>query len=84
MFVKAITKKYTPLQQLFYFDSFECLPDCDSPFKNLDASKCAPKNSRYVGQAAVFGWDFQRALGDQRWFVVRSYIILRVGNTLNY
>lgn len=28
------------------------------------------KANRYTGQAAVFGWDFQKALKKQKWFVV--------------
>ena len=29
-----------------------------------------PRNNRYDGQAAVFGWPFQEALSKQKWFVV--------------
>jgi ubiquitin-activating enzyme E1 len=48
------------------------LPGAHSPFDaaRLTAADCAPRGSRYDGQAAVFGWPFQEALGRQRWFLV--------------
>jgi hypothetical protein len=33
--VKAITQKFTPTQQVFYYDAIEVLPDFD-PAKNLE------------------------------------------------
>lgn len=68
--LKAVTGKYTPVKQWFYFDAFECLPDENSPFETLSSEKFRAKGHRYDGQAAVFGWDFQEALGKQNWFVV--------------
>eukprot|EP00048_Salpingoeca_helianthica_P014885 m.224042 g.224042 ORF g.224042 m.224042 type:complete len:1016 (-) comp16384_c0_seq1:92-3139(-) len=63
--MKACSGKFSPIQQYFYLDSLECLPDAPLPPADLE-----PEGSRYDSQIAVFGRNFQRTLGDQRWFLV--------------
>merc|ERR1712038_1330732 len=65
--MKACSGKFMPIFQWLYFDALECLPeDCSS----LTEENCAPSNSRYDGQIAVFGKEFQQKLAKQKWFVV--------------
>jgi len=65
--MKACSGKFMPIKQWFYFDAVECLPeDCSV----LTEAACAPQNSRYDGQIAVFGKSFQEKLAKQKWFVV--------------
>ncbi|VDP22251.1 unnamed protein product [Heligmosomoides polygyrus] len=70
--MKAVTHHMTPLKQWLYLDSDDALPGNWSRFDNekLTMEDCAPRNSRYDGQAAVFGWKYQEALASQRWFLV--------------
>ncbi|CAG8556263.1 1888_t:CDS:10 [Funneliformis caledonium] len=63
--LKACSGKFNPIQQYFYFDSLESLPDDD-----LNEENCAPCNSRYDGQIAVFGRDFQHKIANFREFLV--------------
>ncbi|XP_076447725.1 ubiquitin-like modifier-activating enzyme 1 [Babylonia areolata] len=65
--MKACSGKFTPLQQFLYFDALECLPEDKSV---LTEENCKPRNSRYDGQIAVFGADFQKKLGDLKYFLV--------------
>ncbi|KAK7490564.1 hypothetical protein BaRGS_00018167 [Batillaria attramentaria] len=65
--MKACSGKFTPLQQFLYFDALECLPDDKSV---LTEESCKPRNSRYDGQIAIFGADFQEKLGDLNYFLV--------------
>uniref|UniRef100_A0AAR2ISJ7 E1 ubiquitin-activating enzyme n=1 Tax=Pygocentrus nattereri TaxID=42514 RepID=A0AAR2ISJ7_PYGNA len=67
--MKACTGKFTPLKQWFYFDSLECLPDQEDGGL-LTEEACAPRSSRYDGQVAVFGADFQEKIKKQRYFLV--------------
>ncbi|XP_034297189.1 ubiquitin-like modifier-activating enzyme 7 isoform X1 [Pantherophis guttatus] len=64
--LKAVSGKFTPLDQWLYFDAYECLPEG----KQLTEKNCAPCGSRYDGQIAVFGADFQKLLGKQKYFLV--------------
>uniref|UniRef100_A0A8D2NK16 E1 ubiquitin-activating enzyme n=1 Tax=Zonotrichia albicollis TaxID=44394 RepID=A0A8D2NK16_ZONAL len=57
--LKAITRKFVPLDQWLYFDALECL-----------ASLSRQRGSRYDGQIAVFGANFQEMLGHQKYLVV--------------
>ncbi|POI20922.1 hypothetical protein CIB84_015331, partial [Bambusicola thoracicus] len=66
--MKAITGKFLPLDQWFYFDALECL--AVEGAAGLKPEDCAPRGSRYDGQIAVFGADFQEELGRQKYFVV--------------
>ncbi|XP_065573384.1 ubiquitin-like modifier-activating enzyme 1 isoform X1 [Artemia franciscana] len=65
--MKAVSEKFHPIVQWFYFDALECLP-CDRSV--LTEENCSPQGSRYDGQIAVFGRDFQKKLEGQKWFVV--------------
>lgn len=70
--MKAVTHHTTPQQQFLYTHHLEALPGDYSSFDNdkITAEQCEPRNNRYDGQAAVFGWDFQEAIQRQRWFIV--------------
>ncbi|KAK0403088.1 hypothetical protein QR680_016712 [Steinernema hermaphroditum] len=70
--MKIITHHMTPLKQFMYLDHIEALP---APGTGYDADKltetdCVPRNSRYDGQATVFGWKYQEELMKQKWFIV--------------
>ncbi|XP_054694736.1 ubiquitin-like modifier-activating enzyme 7 isoform X1 [Grus americana] len=66
--LKAITKKFPPLDQWLYFDALECL--ALEGAAQLTEEDCAPRGSRYDGQIAVFGDAFQERLGRQKYLVV--------------
>lgn len=66
--MKACTGKFMPINQWFYFDSFECLPEEESNFP--DQSNCLPINSRHDRQIAVFGKNVQEKLAQSRFFLV--------------
>ncbi|KAI6187519.1 hypothetical protein M3Y98_00253000 [Aphelenchoides besseyi] len=70
--MKAITHHTMPQHQFLYTHHLEALPGDYSSLDNqkLTAEDCKPRNNRYDGQAAVFGWKFQEALAQQRWFIV--------------
>jgi ubiquitin-activating enzyme E1 len=53
--------------QWFYFDALECLPE---DFDLLPEELVKPRGSRYDGQVAVFGGDFQKRLENLKYFVV--------------
>ncbi|XP_043833789.1 ubiquitin-like modifier-activating enzyme 7 [Dromiciops gliroides] len=63
--LKAASGKFMPLDQWLYFDALECLPEDGKPPLRSEARDC-----RYDGQIAVFGDDFQKKLGTQRYFLV--------------
>merc|ERR1719310_829155 len=65
--MKACSGKFMPIFQWLYFDALECLPEDSS---SLTEENCAPSNSRYDGQIAVFGKKFQESITKQKWFVV--------------
>ena len=54
--MKACSGKFMPIKQWLYFDALECLPEDTSV---LTEEACKPTGSRYDGQVAVFGQDFQ-------------------------
>ncbi|CAL1609434.1 unnamed protein product [Knipowitschia caucasica] len=64
--IKACSGKFMPLKQWFYYDALECLPEDDQ----VEESLFTPKGTRYDGQIAVFGSDFQEKLGRQKYFLV--------------
>jgi len=65
--MKACSGKFMPIKQWLYFDALECLPEDKS---GLTQEKCAPAGTRYDGQVAVFGKDFQEKMIKQKYFVV--------------
>ena len=64
--LKAVSGKFHPINQYLYFDSIESLPT------NYERSEalCAPSGSRYDGQIAVFGREFQEKLANTNEFLV--------------
>ena len=69
--LKAASNKFTPIKQWFYFDALECLQSVQSK-SSLNEDEIILENSRYDGQISVFGNEFQRKLGNLRYFVVGS------------
>ncbi|KAL1957404.1 hypothetical protein VTO42DRAFT_6084 [Malbranchea cinnamomea] len=64
--LKAVSGKFHPIVQWLYFDSLESLPESVERSEEL----CAPQNTRYDGQIAVFGKDFQEKLSNVTQFLV--------------
>ncbi|CDR18890.1 unnamed protein product [Oncorhynchus mykiss] len=58
-----------PMMQWLYFDALECLSE-EEGGAMLTEEDCAPRNSRYDGQIAVFGSQLQEELAKQRYFLV--------------
>jgi len=66
--MKACSGKFTPISQWLYYDALECLPANADDVLNEEI--CQPTNSRYDGQVAVFGKEFQEKLGNLKYFLV--------------
>ena len=66
--LKSVSGKFTPIHQYLYFDSLESLLDK----AELSESLTQATNSRYDGQVAVFGKEFQTKLGNIKEFLVGS------------
>jgi ubiquitin-activating enzyme E1 len=66
--LKAVSGKFHPVQQWIYLDSLESLPTSSKRSEEL----CKPINSRYDGQIAVFGREFQEKLANTNEFLVGS------------
>ena len=64
--LKAVSGKFHPINQWLYFDSLESLPTNSKRSEEL----CAPQNSRYDGQIAVFGTEYQEKLANTKEFLV--------------
>jgi ubiquitin-activating enzyme E1 len=64
--LKAVSGKFNPIAQWLYFDSLESLPTSTKRSEEL----CKPLNTRYDGQIAVFGRDFQDKLANTKEFLV--------------
>ena len=65
--LKSVSAKFHPMVQNMYFDSLESLPT-DLPSEQ----DCQPIGSRYDGQIAVFGKQFQEKIANFREFLVGS------------
>jgi len=65
--MKACSGKFMPVKQWLYFDALECLPEDKAA---LTEEACKPTGSRYDGQVAVFGKDFQAHLLQMKYFLV--------------
>jgi len=61
-----VSGKFHPINQWLYFDSLESLPSNSKRSEEL----CAPLNSRYDGQIAVFGREFQEKIANTKEFLV--------------
>lgn len=64
--LKSVSGKFHPIVQWLYFDSLESLPSSVKRSEEL----CKPMDSRYDGQIAVFGRDFQEKLANIKEFLV--------------
>ncbi|KAL8633806.1 hypothetical protein Q9189_000542 [Teloschistes chrysophthalmus] len=64
--LKSVSGKFHPIVQWLYFDSLESLPSSIKRSEEL----CKPTGSRYDGQIAVFGTEFQEKLGNVNQFLV--------------
>lgn len=60
------TGKFMPIQQFYYFDATECLPELGS----VPAEERKATGDRYDGQVAVFGKTFQKQLQNLQVFLV--------------
>ncbi|CAJ0951874.1 unnamed protein product [Ranitomeya imitator] len=67
--MKALSGKFMPVMQWLYFDAIECMPE-ENEDSLLNEESCSPKKSRYDGQIAVFGSEFQEKIGEQKYFLV--------------
>lgn len=65
--LKACSAKFHPMVQHMYFDSLESLPSVMPSEQD-----CQPTGSRYDGQVAVFGKEFQSKIANHRQFLVGS------------
>ena len=71
--LKAVTGKFNPLQQLYYFDASHVLPPEQQPDSELAMeadSSLATTDSRYHDQLSVFGSSFQSRLQGSHVFVI--------------
>lgn len=64
--LKAVSGKFHPVKQWMYFDSLESLPTSTKRSEEL----CKPLGSRYDGQIAVFGTEFQEKVSNMKQFLV--------------
>ena len=64
--LKSVSGKFHPIVQWLYFDSLESLPTSVKRSEEL----CRPLGSRYDGQIAVFGREFQEKLANVKQFLV--------------
>jgi ubiquitin-activating enzyme E1 len=64
--LKACSGKFHPVQQYMYFDSLESIPQSMA----LTKANCAPRGTRYDGQIAVFGEEFQKKIECANMFLV--------------
>ncbi len=64
--LKSISGKFGPITQYMYFDSLESLPIST----RRSAELCKPIGSRYDGQIAVFGQEYQDKLANVQEFLV--------------
>lgn len=69
--MKACSGKFHPIVQWLYLDAIECLPKDRSA---LTEENCKPTGTRYDGQVAVFGREFQKKLGSLKYFVVGEFL----------
>ncbi|KAK6063553.1 ubiquitin-activating enzyme E1 [Seiridium cupressi] len=64
--LKAVSGKFHPIKQWLYFDSLESLPTSTKRSEEL----CKPIGSRYDGQIAVLGKEYQERLGNVKQFLI--------------
>lgn len=66
--LKAVSRKFMPLDQWLYLDALDCLPEDGEPLPKPE--DCSPRGCRYDGQIAVFGAGFQEKLSCQHYLLV--------------
>jgi ubiquitin-activating enzyme E1 len=64
--LKAVSGKFHPIKQWLYLDSLESLPTSSKRSEEL----CMPLGTRYDGQIAVFGKEFQEKISNVTEFLV--------------
>lgn len=64
--LKAVSGKFKPVHQWMYFDSLESLPTSTT----RSEESCKPLGTRYDGQIAVFGKEFQEKISNVTQFLV--------------
>lgn len=64
--LKSVSGKFHPIKQWLYFDSLESLPISTT----RSEEQCKPLGTRYDGQIAVFGKDFQDKISNVKQFLV--------------
>ena len=64
--LKSVSGKFHPIKQWLYFDSLESLPTSTT----RSEEQCKPLGTRYDGQIAVFGKEFQDKLSNTKEFLV--------------
>jgi ubiquitin-activating enzyme E1 len=64
--LKSVSGKFHPIKQWMYFDSLESLPTSVKRGEEL----CKPLGTRYDGQIAVFGKEFQDKISNVKQFLV--------------
>ncbi|KAF2829123.1 ubiquitin-activating enzyme E1 [Ophiobolus disseminans] len=64
--LKSVSGKFHPIHQFLYFDSLESIPTSSK----RSEEECAPIGSRYDGQIAVLGKEYQEKLGNMKQFLV--------------
>ncbi|KAF7506207.1 E1 ubiquitin-activating protein [Endocarpon pusillum] len=64
--LKSVSGKFNPIKQWLYLDSLESLPTSSERSEEL----CRPLGSRYDGQIAVFGKQFQEKISNVNEFLV--------------
>lgn len=64
--LKAVSGKFQPVNQWMYFDTLESLPTSTKRSVEL----CKPRGSRYDGQIAVFGTEYQEKIANIKEFLV--------------
>jgi len=64
--LKSVSGKFHPIVQWLHFDSLESLPTSMKRSEEL----CKPLNTRYDGQIAVFGKEFQDKIANIKEFLV--------------
>ncbi|EAL72486.1 ubiquitin activating enzyme E1 [Dictyostelium discoideum AX4] len=65
--LKACSGKFTPIHQLAFFDSVECLPE---DLETLPEEEFQPIGSRYDGQIITFGKTLQNKIENLNYFLV--------------
>lgn len=64
--LKAVSGKFQPINQWLYYDSLESIPTS----VKRSPETCRPVGSRYDGQIAVFGSEFQDKIANLKQFLV--------------